>query len=315
MVTPTRTIVMTGATRGIGRQAAISLLRAAPDVQLVVLARSRSETLAAELGQASGNPHVRSIATDLTSLASIRATTARLRHDLEQGILPPLTGLIGNAGVQLLRATDTTADGHETTFGVNVLANHVLIDELCHHFAPDGRILVTTSDTHFGDFKHTMGFVPAPVWRDPHALATPGTALDADGPTAGRTAYSTSKLALIYLVHALARRLPENVEVYSFNPGLVPGTGLVDDAGAISRFMFARVMPLMTLTPFARSATTSGGDLAGAMLQPVAAASGSYINGSKPENSSPESYDHQREEALWTELTHLAVTADKQAGR
>jgi hypothetical protein len=55
-------------------------------------------------------------------------------------------------------------------------------------------------------------------------------------------------LAVIYLVHALSRRLPDGVRVFSFNPGFVPGTGLARDGGAVSRFAFRRVMPAMTHT-------------------------------------------------------------------
>src|SRR5690625_2540050 len=188
MATPTRTIVMTGASRGIGRRAAISVLREEPDVALVVLARSGGDELAAQLREQSANQNVSALEMDLTSIASIRTAADSLRSDLQQGVLPPLAGLVGNAGIQLTRATEQTPDGVETTFAVNVLANHVLVDELREHFTAGARIVVTTSDTHFGDFKHTFGMVPAPVWRDPHILATPGTAVDADGTTAGRTA-------------------------------------------------------------------------------------------------------------------------------
>jgi len=170
------------------------------------------------------------------------------------------------------------------------------------------RIVLTTSDTHFGDFQHNMGMVPAPTWRDPRSLAKPGTADNAPSATGGRTAYSTSKLAVIYLAHTLARRLPTGVEIYAFNPGLVPGTGPVRDSGPVTRFLFRAIMPMMTLTPFARTITTSGHDLAAAATAPLAAATGSYLNGTKVERSSAQSYDRGREDALWDELTRLAAT-------
>ena len=133
------------------------------------------------------------------------------------------------------------------------------------------------------------------------------------------TAYSTSKLSLIYLVHGLARRLPAGIAVFSFNPGLVPGTGLVRDSGAVTRFLFRRVLPIMTLTPFARTRANSGADLAAAATGPLTAESGSYINGAKIERSSPESYDPGREDALWDELTQLTTrrtaTADRTSTR
>jgi len=84
---------------------------------------------------------------------------------------------------------------------------------------------------HFGDFKHNAGLVPAPRWEDPERLAAPGTDSASEKTCTGRRGYATSKLAVVYLTHALARRLPWGVSVFSFNPSLVPSTGLARDAG------------------------------------------------------------------------------------
>ncbi len=102
------------------------------------------------------------------------------------------------------------------------------------------------------------------------------------------------------------RRSYGGVEIFSFNPGLVPGTGLQRDAGAITRFAFNRIMPIMTLTPYARSMKVSGADLAAAAIGPAPGPSGSYINGKTVEPSSPASYDPEREDALWDELERIA---------
>lgn len=276
-------------------------------MHLAVIARTGGDGVA-DLRGASDNPHVSVTLADLSSLQSVRAAATTLGNQIDRDTLPPLTGFVGNAGLQLLRASDQTTDGVETTFAVNVLANFVLVEELRHHFQSRARVVITTSDTHFGDFRHNQGMVPAPIWREPTVLATPGTAANPDGAVAGRTAYSTSKLAVIYLVHAFARRLPAGIDIFSFNPGLVPGTGLVRDAGAITRFMFRWLMPVMTLTPYARTRSRSGADLAAAARAPSEAPSGSYINGTKVERSSPESYNPAREDALWHELARLSAT-------
>jgi NAD(P)-dependent dehydrogenase (short-subunit alcohol dehydrogenase family) len=302
MPTPTRTIVMTGATRGIGRRAAETVLRRAPDAVLVVLARGGGAA-----GLAGANPNVRVLDVELAAPGSIRAATAALRRDLAGGALPPLAAVVANAGLQVLRADSATAGGLETTFAVNVVANHVLVEGLREPLGPGGRIVVTTSDTHFGDLAHNLGLVPGPVWRDPDVLARPATGAAAGTRKAGQTAYSTSKLAVVYWVHALARRLPEGTEVFSFNPGLVPGTGLARDFSAPGRFVFGRVMPLLVHTRFASTVATAGDHLAATALDPVPAGSGAYLNGRTPEPSSPESYDEDREEALWRTLDRLAA--------
>jgi NAD(P)-dependent dehydrogenase (short-subunit alcohol dehydrogenase family) len=70
---------------------------------------------------------------------------------------------------------------------------------------------VVGSDTHFGDLRHNLGLVPAPRWKDVRELAAPCEGAKAEAAREGRTAYSTSKLAVAYLVHAFARRLPDGV--------------------------------------------------------------------------------------------------------
>jgi NAD(P)-dependent dehydrogenase (short-subunit alcohol dehydrogenase family) len=245
----TRTIVMSGATGGIGIVAGKRLLREAPDIHLVVLARTDADAAAEEVRHVSGSSNVTGVVADLACLDSIREAASTLRSHFDRHELPQLSGFVGNAGLQMLNASTETVDHLEATFAVNVLANYVLIDELADQFAPGARVVLTASDTHFGDFAHNLGMVPGPRWKDPRILATASTEPKADNARAGRTAYATSKLAVIYLVHELARRRPD-LEVFSFNPGLVPGTGLAREAGPVARFAFRFLMPALALTPW-----------------------------------------------------------------
>ncbi len=137
---------------------------------------------------------------------------------------------------------------------------------------------------------------------------TPGTTAATDTLTAGRTAYSTSKLAVIHLVHEFARRLPAGVDIYSWNPGFVPGTGLARDAGAVQRFAMKRIMPLMTLTPLSVSAKTAGQHLAQLMRNSKPAESGAYISLGEAERSSTESYNPGRERELWKACEQMSAS-------
>ncbi|MEV0357559.1 SDR family NAD(P)-dependent oxidoreductase [Nocardia sp. NPDC050697] len=282
---------MTGATGGIGRIAAEHLLTE-PDLHLVVLARD----------PATVDPRATAIPADLRSPASIRAAAERITTLLDRGDLPPLRGFAGNAGIQYTNATTTGPDGFEATFTVNVLANHLLLRGLERHFAAPARIVLTGSDTHFGDLSHNLGLVPAPVWRDPRTLARPAAFRRPASTAAGRTAYSTSKLAVQYLVHEWARRLPAGVGIVSYNPGFVPGTGLARHAGAVERLVARRVLPALTRTPFATDLPTAGARLAAVLLGRVTAPTGGYIDRDRAADSSPESYDERRERELFAAL-------------
>lgn len=291
------TIVMTGASRGIGRVAAEHILRRSPDVHLVVVARGPSGAqLAAEL--ATGGHTVSYVPADLGSLENVRSAAAGIRDRLDRGELPPLRGFVGNAGVQYSNALTETPDGFEATFAVNVLANHLFVRLLQDRFAAPARIVITASDTHFGDFRHNMGMVPGPAWKAPDVLARIGAFSHPDTVVAGRTAYSTSKLAAIHLVHEYARRLPAGIDAVAYNPGFVPGTGLARNAGPVARFAMRRILPLMTLTPFATSRDTAGRHLADVVLGTTEAPTGSYVDRGRPDRSSEESYDPQREREL-----------------
>lgn len=289
------TIVITGASRGIGRIAAADILRRSPDTHLLVLTRGTSGAqLAEKLG-----PRVSYVAADLGALDTIRAAGTEIRDRLAREELPPLRGFVGNAGMQYTNALTVSPDGFESTFAINVLANHLLIRLLQDHFTPPARVVITVSDTHFGDLRHNLGMVPAPSWRAPDLLARTGTFSAASTTAAGRTAYSTSKLAAIYLVHEHARRLPAGIDILAYNPGFVPGTDLARHANAPSRFAMRRVLPALTLTPLATTRTAAGRYLADAALGTITAPTGSYIDRHHETPSSAESYNPDRERELW----------------
>ncbi|WP_039799884.1 SDR family NAD(P)-dependent oxidoreductase [Nocardia araoensis] len=298
------TIVMTGASRGIGRVAAERILRAAPRTHLVVAARgSTGARLAAELG-ADGH-RVSHVPVDLGALDSVRSAAEEIRDGLDRGELPPLHGFVGNAGMQYTNALTEGPDGFESTFTVNVLANHLFVRLLADHFRTPARIVITVSDTHFGDFRHNLGMVPGPVWQSPDVLARTGAFPEPRSTAAGRTAYSTSKLAAIYLVHEYARRLPDGIDVVGFNPGFVPGTDLARNAGPVSRFAMRRILPVATLTPFATSRAAAGRHLADVVLGATDAPTGSYVDRDRVARSSEESYDPRRETELWDAVERL----------
>lgn len=302
------TLVMTGATRGIGRVAAAHVVRDEPETHLVLLARGESGRTTRDELAATG-ARVTLVEADLASVRSVETATRTVRERLDAGDLPPLRAVVGNAGVQLVDALHETVDGYETTFAVNVLAPHLMLRALASRLEAPARVLLTTSDTHVGDLRHGSALVPAPRWSSPEDLARPGAFPAPATSAAGRTAYSTSKLAVIHLVHEWARHLPAGVEVVSYNPGYVPGTGLVRAAGRFDRFLDGRVLTLLRSTPLVDSVPVAGRRLADAILGRTAAASGDYVDRSRVARSSAASYDPVRERELWEFLER--VPADR----
>lgn len=193
------------------------------------------------------------------------------------------------------------------TFGVNVLANYLMLRLLLDWFAAPSRLIVTSSDVHFADFRHTLGVVPRPHWSDTETIAAPGRGPNANSAREGQRAYATSKLAVIYLVHALARRLTPGIDVYSYNPGAVPGTGLGRAHSPATQCIAGLLVNALRVTPFATDVDKAGRLLATAAAGPRPGDSGAYIDRGKIIPSSPSSYDKDREAELWT-------TAARQTG-
>lgn len=261
-------IVMTGATAGIGLVAARRMLDAGAD--LIIGARTPAAAPKA-LARA------RILPLELGSLASVRAFAA------EAAAAGPIAALALNAGMQLTKPR-SSQDGFELTFATNHLAHYLLARLLAPALAPGARMVLTSSGTH--DPAERTG-IPAPRHADARRLAFPETdpMRDADPATAGRRAYSTSKLCNAMTARELAKRLAPtrpDIAVAALDPGFTPGTGLARDYPALVQFAFRTVLPLVPILG-ARQSTPkrSGGflaDLALARDARITSARGAYFS-------------------------------------
>lgn len=296
--------VITGAGRGLGLATAQALLSTDPGCHVVAAVRDpTAPALGGRLGAAGDRVHL--LQCDVADLASVRAAASRLIGMVQDGTVPSLRALIGNAGIQAGSATGRTEDGFERTFATNVLGHFLLIRLLEPHLEPPARIVMVSSGTHRGDFAHSGGMVPKPRWQDPEVLARPSVAADAGTGTAGKRAYTTSKLAVVHLVHELARRLPVGVEAFSFDPGMMPGTGLAREGSALERAMWHSMMHLMRVMPNVTNPADAGRHLAELVTGPAPAESGAYVELGRVLRSSDESYDREREQHLWQTAEQL----------
>jgi NAD(P)-dependent dehydrogenase (short-subunit alcohol dehydrogenase family) len=158
--------------------------------------------------------------------------------------------LVLNAGIQTSDAKQRTVDGFEPTFAVNHLAHYLLARLLVPSMADDGRLVITTSDTH-----DPVVFSGAPKTLDPEALAHP----DKNSGGVRYSAYPASKLCDLLTARsfaALAEVQPPHITAIAFNPGLTLGTGLNRDAPRLMRFLIRIILPpLSVFRPQFRSGT------------------------------------------------------------
>ena len=185
-------VVLTGATRGIGRAAAIELVRRGAEVALVGRDCARVR-LVAEEAAAVGGGRVHGHVADLTLMSNVRVLADEIRERYER-----VDVLANNAGA-LFASREETPEGLERTFALNHLAPFLLTNLLRDRLA-GGRVVTTASNAH------KSGRL---VLDD----------LQSEKSYSAR-AYGTSKLCNVLFTRELARRAPE-VRANCFHPGVV----------------------------------------------------------------------------------------------
>ena len=211
-----RTVLVTGATSGIGLEAARMLARQGALVAVGARDAARGQSVVDEITRGGGRAEL--FLADVSRLASLRQAAARFNS-----AHPRLDVLVNNAGVAP-RKRVVTDEGHELTWATNVLAPFLLTRLLMGALraAPGARVINVASEAHKSGRLH---------WDDLEL---------ADGYGAWR-AYAQSKLALILLTREQARRDP-GVAVNALHPGAI-ATGIWRSLPWIGRFLVDRVLP------------------------------------------------------------------------
>ena len=171
-----QTVVITGGNSGLGYECAKTLLSASDATWHVILAcrdanraQGAVDQLTADVAAAG---RVEAMSLDLASLASIRAFAADLTNMLSVKVIPPLHAIVCNAGVNPGPTLSTTADGFESTFGVNHLGHFLLVNELLPALQRPGRVVVVASGVHDPAQKAGVPLRPQTVRYRPVNAAT-----------------------------------------------------------------------------------------------------------------------------------------------
>ena len=225
--TNNKTILITGATNGIGKAAAIKFAESAKSIAFTYRNEELAEDLKNEMQKINPNLSINSFFCDFSVQDSIRECADKIKNDLKAIDL-----LINNAGVVNTEYSETI-DGIENTFAVNHLGyflfTNLLLDLVKKE--SESRIINVSSAAHH--------FVEGMQWDDINYK---------DDFKMGLKAYGQSKLGNILFTKQLAKKLQKDgVTVNAIHPG-----GVNTSLGNQNNSLLGRVLKII-LKPFFRS--------------------------------------------------------------
>lgn len=277
-------VLITGATSGLGKVAALELAKKGATVVLVGRDATKTQMTARDIGEHSSNSRVGGLVAELSSMAEVRRLANEFRARYSR-----LDVLINNVGAIFARR-QFTVDGYERTFALNhlgqFLLTNVLLDVL--KASAPSRIVNVSSGSHEGariDFNDLQG-------RHHYGIG-------------GGRAYGQSKLANIMFTYELARRLAgTQMTANALHPGTV-ATTFGENNGGLMRLAM-KLVHRWAISPEEGAETI----IYLASSPEVEGMTGLYWEKRRPIKSSPSSYDESAQKRLWdvsAKLTGLAT--------
>jgi len=204
-----RTVVVTGAARGIGREIASRFVARQARVALIDVEEDTLNQTAAELSETMNNPNVAGFRCDISDAEQGKKTFADIRSRFG-----PVSVLINNAGVIRFKSLeDTTIEDWDFTMAVNLRGAFLCIKEV------------------IADMKSRR-------WGK---IVNIGSSAGINGGARNVGAYAVSKAGIICLTKSLAKELaPFNINVNSVAPSLIDTRMLSGISDMVSQIPIGR---------------------------------------------------------------------------
>ena len=254
------TILVTGATDGLGKRVAFELAAGGATVLLHGRSRKRLEATLEEAREGTGSEKLGFYLADLSSLGEVRTLAERVLTEQDR-----LDVLVNNAGV-IAGERRESEDGYELTFAVNYLAHflltHLLLP-LLRDSAPARVVNVASAGQSPIDFDDVM----------------------LERGYGGMKAYTQSKLAQVIFTFEIAERLgASGVTVNALHPASLMDTKMVLET-------FGRSMSTVEEGAEATVRLAASPELEGV--------TGRYFDGTREGRAERQAYDEEARKRLW----------------
>ena len=269
-----KTVVISGATNGIGKAAAIELSKERSKLIFTYRNESLANDLLAEIKDLSPETQVHSVYCDFSNQDSIKKCAEEINEMCEN-----IDVLINNAGV-VNTSYHETSDGIENTFAVNHLGYFLFTNLLLHKLKGESetRIINVSSAAH--------SFVKEIQWQDINFK---------NNFKQGLRCYGQSKLANLLFTRYLAIKLStENITVNAIHPG-----GVNTSLGSQNKVWYSKPLRLI-LRPFFRSPLKGAESIIYLATKQDDGVTGEYFVDSEIHKSSSYSKNLEEADKLWS---------------
>lgn len=285
-----KTMVITGASTGLGLESARDLAKGGATVVLTARSDAKGTKAVAAVQeslqeQGIENPNVSYVTLDLDNLDNVKGFPARFKQAMGD---KKIDVLINNAGVMAIPERQLTKDGYERTFQSNHLGHFALTAKLVPFLSQDARIINVSSLAYnfvkSFDFENVNSEITYGPWKS----------------------YGASKLANIYFSQELQRRIDaagKSYQTVCLHPGAVNtdlGRNMVgeDKWGTPPEKPWEKalmkVVTSLTLTPDQGAATQVYLAASAGPLE-----RGAFYNNLKPERLPSYAQDRDAAKKLW----------------
>lgn len=195
-----KTVLITGATSGIGKAVALNLAKRGARLIMVGRDRDRAESARYEILRFSDNNDIHLFFADLSLIEETKNFARSVKN-----VFPRIDVLVNNAAVLAHKNKTLTKENFEITIATNLLSPFILTLELLDTLinSPNSQVICVSSWMH-------------------RAIRVNWNNLNSNLRYTSMQAYGTSKLLLTTLFFCLANKLsPEELNINCVDPGVV----------------------------------------------------------------------------------------------